>query len=152
VEPENQAYRRFINTGEAFSETGKIYNNVLFELAKIFHLKDESYTNGVSLSNYRKATNFGVRPWVASLIRASDKMSRLETFASGTTLNFESAEDSLIDLANHAIIALILLREENDELKAEIEQKILEASQQYAESHKVIPWYKRLINFILRRK
>jgi len=52
------------------------------------------------------------------MIRANDKIIRLQSLLVKGKLENESARDSLIDLASYAIIALILMEEEerkNDE-------------------------------------
>lgn len=63
-------------------------------------------------ANVRASEDFGVAPWVGALVRANDKMRRLQKAASGGTLVNEGVEDSLIDLAVYAVIALVLWREE----------------------------------------
>ena len=63
-------------------------------------------------ANVRGAEDFGVPGWVGALIRANDKMRRLQKAAQGGTLANEGVVDSLMDLAVYAIIALILFEEE----------------------------------------
>lgn len=62
-------------------------------------------------ANVRASEDFGVAPWVGAMIRANDKMRRLQTAARGSTLANEGVEDSLMDLAVYALIALVLFRE-----------------------------------------
>lgn len=63
-------------------------------------------------ANVRASEEWGVSPWVGALIRATDKVRRLQTFATKGTLRNEGVEDSLMDLAVYALISLILFREE----------------------------------------
>ncbi|PZM89646.1 MAG: hypothetical protein DIU79_15130, partial [Actinobacteria bacterium] len=63
-------------------------------------------------ANVRGASEWGVRPWVAAMVRATDKLRRLQQYARTGTLANEGAEDSFLDLAVYALIALILWREE----------------------------------------
>jgi hypothetical protein len=59
----------------------------------------------------RASENFGIAPWVGTMIRANDKMRRLQAAARGSTLSDEGIEDSLLDLAVYVIIALDLFRD-----------------------------------------
>lgn len=71
------------------------------------------------LANIKSSQEFGIAPWVAAMVRAGDKMARIKAAARGQLLLNEPLEDSILDLANYAIIALKLLREEVlEELKS----------------------------------
>jgi|TARA_B110000263_G_C14788649_1_gene276556 hypothetical protein len=61
--------------------------------------------------NIRQSMDWGVQPWVGSMVRAGDKVVRLKAAANGSDLKNEGVEDSLMDLASYAIIALVLYRE-----------------------------------------
>lgn len=63
-------------------------------------------------SNINSSKEFGVSPWKGAMIRANDKMNRLKTFAMKGSLENEPVEDSLIDLANYSLIALVLYEKE----------------------------------------
>jgi hypothetical protein len=63
-------------------------------------------------ANVRASEEWGVSPWIGALIRATDKVRRLQTFANKGELINEGVEDSLMDLAVYALIALVLFREE----------------------------------------
>jgi hypothetical protein len=63
-------------------------------------------------ANVRGSQEWGVRPWVGAMIRANDKVVRLQSFAAKGELANESAGDSLMDLAAYAVIALVLLEDE----------------------------------------
>ena len=62
--------------------------------------------------NVRNSADFGVSPWVGCMIRANDKMKRIQAFAQKGELANESVLDSLDDLAVYAVIARVLLEEE----------------------------------------
>ena len=62
-------------------------------------------------ANVRASEDFGVAGWAGCMIRANDKMRRLQKAAQGGTLSNEGVEDSLMDLAVYAIIALVLYKE-----------------------------------------
>ncbi len=67
------------------------------------------------LANLRASERFGIKAWVGTLVRANDKMIRLENAAKGVDLANEPVEDSLTDLASYAILSLILYREDRNE-------------------------------------
>ncbi len=64
--------------------------------------KDDPY------ANVRAGEQWGVQPWVSAMIRANDKIKRLQKYAKDGILENESAEDSFLDLASYAIIAYLL--------------------------------------------
>lgn len=63
------------------------------------------------LCNFHRAERIGIEPWRACLSRLSDKWVRMEVYATKGTLANEGVEDTLIDIANLAILTLILHRE-----------------------------------------
>jgi hypothetical protein len=63
-------------------------------------------------ANVRASEEWGVAPWVGALVRLNDKVHRLQQFAKKGELANESAEDSMMDIAVYALIALVLYREE----------------------------------------
>lgn len=66
-------------------------------------------------ANIRAGSKFiGVSDVVGCLMRMNDKMFRLSSWCQGSTMVNESVEDSLMDLAVYAIIALDLVREQNN--------------------------------------
>ncbi len=67
-----------------------------------------------TFANVRASEEFGIPGWKGAVLRANDKMARLKTFSIKGTLANEGVEDSLLDLANYAIIALRLWRESYD--------------------------------------
>lgn len=88
------------------------YGAILDELAALHAKKGQDYGRVRDpYANVRASEDFGVPGWVGALCRANDKMRRLQVAASGGTLANESAEDSMLDLAAYAIIALSLYRE-----------------------------------------
>lgn len=71
-------------------------------------------TNKDIFANVRASEEFGIPAWQGAVLRANDKMARLKTFMVKGTLANEGVEDSLLDLANYAAIALVLFREGYD--------------------------------------
>ena len=61
-------------------------------------------------ANVNAAEEWDIEPWVAAMLRASDKMRRLQAYARKGSLANESVEDSLLDIAVYSGIALVLYR------------------------------------------
>lgn len=86
--------------------------SVLDEMRRLHVKKGADYgTDQDCFANIRASEAFGVQPWRGALMRANDKMARLQTYCRKGTLANEGVEDSLLDLANYAVIALCLFRE-----------------------------------------
>ena len=66
-------------------------------------------------ANVRASEDWGIEPWVGAMIRANDKVRRLQSAAQGSELANEGIADSLEDLAVYAMIARILYGEANGE-------------------------------------
>ena len=69
-------------------------------------------------ANFRTCEMAGIPAWKGCCVRIGDKFSRIMGFAKKEKLKVkdESIKDTLIDLANYAIIALILYEEEQEEI------------------------------------
>ena len=90
------------------------YLALLDELRSLHLKKAADYGRGADpLANCRASSDFGVPAWVGVMVRCADKMHRIKSFVANGTLANESIEDSLLDLASYALIALALRREEN---------------------------------------
>ena len=88
------------------------FANVLSEMLDLHDKKNADYgTAADPFANVRASEDFGIPAWLGSVIRANDKMTRLKAFAQKGSLENEPVEDSLIDLANYCVIALILWRD-----------------------------------------
>ena len=89
---------------------------LLDEIEALHAAKQHDYGRASDpFANVRASEEWGVAPWIGALIRATDKVRRLQTFANKGTLRNEGVEDSLMDLAVYALIGLILYREGRDE-------------------------------------
>ena len=76
--------------------------------------KGRDYGIGIdTLGNVRSSEQWGIPAWIGTLVRANDKVVRLQNAAKGSALVNEGIEDSLMDLAAYAVIALVLYREAN---------------------------------------
>lgn len=88
------------------------FHQILAELGALHDKKQADYGRDTDpFANVRASSDFGVPSWIGCMIRANDKMRRIQTAAQGKTLLNESLADSLQDLAVYSIIALVLLEE-----------------------------------------
>lgn len=78
------------------------FNDILNELYDIYTRKNHDYGNSTT-ATYNK---FGMTSYA---VRLTDKVSRLSTLCSGETaqVNDESLRDTLLDIANYAILAIM---------------------------------------------
>lgn len=88
---------------------------ILDEIRMMHCKKGADYgTHRDTFANIRASEEFGIPAWQGAVLRANDKMARLKTFCIKGKLENESVTDSLLDLANYAVIALRLYREAYD--------------------------------------
>lgn len=91
------------------------FTAILDEIETLHDKKQQDYGRvSDPYANVRASEDFGIPGWIGTIVRANDKMRRLQKFAQDETLVNESVEDSLLDLATYAIIALDLYRQENN--------------------------------------
>lgn len=85
------------------SESGE-FRDITNSMIQTYQAKNQDYGNSLEKSLYK----FGL---VASIIRLSDKMNRIESLSqTKARVKDESIEDTLLDLANYAIMTVIWLR------------------------------------------
>jgi hypothetical protein len=88
--------------------------NILDNMQKVYEAKDSDYSaTGLPMGNLRKCEDAGVDAWRGCLVRIGDKMSRLENFLKEKEylVISEKAEDTVLDLANYAILMSCLIEE-----------------------------------------
>ena len=89
------------------------YLKLLDEMRELHIRKAADYGRGADpFANVRASVDFGIPAWVGTMVRAMDKVHRIKSFVANGNLKNESVEDSLLDLAAYALIALVLFREE----------------------------------------
>jgi len=89
------------------------FHEILRELGALHDKKQKDYgTDTDPFANVRGSTEWGVPAWVGALVRANDKIKRLQSFARKGVLANESVQDSLRDLAVYAVISLVLYEQE----------------------------------------
>ncbi len=88
------------------------FHAALKRIADMHDRKQVDYGSGEDpFANVRASERWGIPGWVGAMVRASDKVHRLQEYAKKGFLQNEAAKDSLIDIAVYAIIALVLLEE-----------------------------------------
>jgi len=92
------------------------FQDIIDEMVSLHDKKRKDYGKDTDpYANIRAGSQFiGVPDVVGCLMRMNDKMFRLSAWCHGSTMVNESVEDSLMDLAVYAIIALDLIREQNN--------------------------------------
>ena len=92
------------------------FEKVIQEIQELHNKKQSDYgrpEQGDPFANVRASEDFGIDGWLGAVIRANDKVRRIQKYARGGTMVNESVEDSLMDAAVYFMIALCLFREQN---------------------------------------
>lgn len=103
------------------------FRALLSEILALHIKKGADYGSGADwFANCRGSEALGIDAWKGVLIRMGDKMIRLHNAAKGVELQNESVQDSMMDLANYSLIALVLFNEEVEKLEAAAQRRIHE--------------------------
>jgi hypothetical protein len=90
------------------------FDSILKEVVALHDKKSKDYGRPTDpYYNIRGSEDFGIPSWVGAVMRANDKMKRLQVAASGKALANESVEDSLLDMITYLTIALDVYRTYN---------------------------------------
>ena len=85
------------------------FTAILQRIQETHDKKQADYgTDEDPFANITAAKELGMEPWVACVLRMNDKMMRLKAFIKKGKLENEAGEDSLLDMAVYAIIALTM--------------------------------------------
>lgn len=88
------------------------FHRILRDLGHLHDRKQADYgSDSDPFANVRSANEWGLPEWVGAMVRATDKVRRLQSFARKGQLENESAEDAFLDLAVYAVIALVLYQD-----------------------------------------
>lgn len=95
-------------------ESSQAFVDLLARLKEMHLSKSRDYGSAHDpLANIRNGAEFvGIEPWRAAMVRLSDKVTRLATFNRTGRLEYEGVEDTLLDLASYALLALVLFADE----------------------------------------
>jgi hypothetical protein len=86
---------------------------LLREIEALHESKNEDYAADADpLSNLRRCEKFNVPAFTGTLVRLTDKWSRIEQLAGGKAPKHESLRDSLVDNAVYSLLAVLLLDEQ----------------------------------------
>lgn len=90
----------------------KEFISIIKQVVKLHKFKNADYANEEPLSNFRMCEKMGIPAWKGVLVRISDKISRLFTFAKRGSYEVveEKVEDTFLDLVVYGIIGLILYK------------------------------------------
>ena len=84
-------------------EKNKEFNSIIQNMYNLYIKKNENYGNSFG----KLYEDLGP---ISGLVPLHNKLNRLTSLIKGSRNNFESIEDTLIDLANYAIMNLIELK------------------------------------------
>ena len=104
--------QRVVRLKERFKDETAL--SILDNMQTVYEAKDNDYSaTGLPMGNLRKCEEAGIDAWRGCLVRIGDKMSRLENFLKEKEylVISEKAEDTVIDLANYAILMSCLIEE-----------------------------------------
>lgn len=104
LEKADPLYDLMLELGELIDDGVGPFIDITDSLTEIYQAKNQDYGNSFE----KTLDRFGL---VASIIRLSDKMNRIESLSqTKAKVESESIEDTLLDLANYAIMTVIWLR------------------------------------------
>lgn len=110
-----EMHRALINAleGPSKGSGNPEFEAVIEEVLEMHRRKGADYgTKEDFFANVSASAQWGIPPWVGAMMRANDKVVRLQAAARGSTLRNEGIEDSLLDIATYAVIAVCLFRRE----------------------------------------
>jgi hypothetical protein len=88
------------------------FHEIVSSLSALHDKKQADYGSDTDpFANLRASAEMGITPAIGVVLRMNDKMTRIKQFTRRGSLENESVEDSLRDIAVYAVIALVLLEE-----------------------------------------
>ena len=89
------------------------FYKILKELAEIHSKKNHDYAGDYPLSNFKLSEKMGIPAWKGCLVRMTDKISRLWSFAKKGKFEVsdESVIDTLKDNAVYSILCILLYKD-----------------------------------------
>ncbi len=111
------------NIANAPYSTNQAFDAILRKMGSIHDKKRQDYaSNADPLGNFREAEKLGVSPLQSIMIRLTDKYTRacnLVRKNGNASVEDESLADTLLDLANYSVLALLAYQEADSEAAAE---------------------------------
>lgn len=103
---------RYPDLGPARHPGSDRFHSILRDLGSLHDQKQQDYgRDDDPFANVRASSEWGIPGWVGAMIRATDKIRRLQTFARRGTLANEGVRDAFDDLAVYAVIGRVLFEE-----------------------------------------
>jgi hypothetical protein len=92
------------------------FHGLLREIGELHDRKQADYGRGDDpFANVRASEEWNVDGWIGAMVRLNDKVRRLQSLSTKGSLANESAFDSLQDIAVYALIAYVLLEQDQAE-------------------------------------
>lgn len=93
------------------------FSEVLGKMQSIHDAKNNDYSPEGQFGNFAESEKVGVPPWKGAFVRLQDKYTRACNLIRGKEqqVKDEKLEDTLLDMANYAVIILCLLPENSGE-------------------------------------
>lgn len=111
VEPVAQTV---VRVPETLHPSKIMFGELLERMAQISKAKSHDYSGDEDpMSNFRQCEAMGLPAWKGIVVRLTDKLSRIQNFCKKESLQVkdESVEDTLLDMANYALLCIIMYRE-----------------------------------------
>lgn len=90
------------------------FHAILHEMGELHDRKQQDYgKDDDPFANVRASEEWGMPAWVGAMVRATDKVRRLQSFAAKGELANESVIDAFNDLAVYAVIARVLYEQDD---------------------------------------
>lgn len=105
----------------SMSQGNPEFRKILDQMWEMHCRKADDYgSDEDSLANVRGSVEYGIPSWMGAMLRANDKVHRIKRYAKKGKLSNEGVEDSFLDLAAYAVLALVLFREERASLLEDV--------------------------------
>ncbi len=112
-----ESYRIAFKEPDEQPQAASRFDDLLEKMRQIHHSKRRDYGANDPLGNFKQAIDLGVKPSLGCAIRMSDKWARFcNLYRKGNenrAVKDESIIDTLLDLANYALLTIILLESES---------------------------------------
>ena len=95
--------------------TNPEFDVLLRKMGEIHDKKRKDYTSGDPLGNFYEALRIGITPLQGIMVRIGDKYSRICNIVRNRgkhEVEDETLEDTLLDLANYCLLAILLHKRE----------------------------------------
>ncbi|MBD3256777.1 MAG: DUF1599 domain-containing protein [Candidatus Lokiarchaeota archaeon] len=118
---DKEKYRRWAEERESIIQNSKeekqmsCFQSTLEEMRRIHERKNHDYSPNAEFGNFHESLRVNIPPHIGAFIRLQDKYTRICNLLSGAEqqVKDETIYDTLIDLANYAIIVYCLMRKED---------------------------------------